>query len=57
MSVKTHGERFTDSINLRTTAEQRAFLEALGWDRRLSLGGAVRCLIDEAMQRSGKAMG
>jgi hypothetical protein len=42
--------RLTDYVNLRTTAAQRAFLEEYGYEKRLSIGGAVRDLIDKAME-------
>jgi len=45
-------ERLTDGITLRATASQRAFLEEYGYEKRLSIGGAVRDLIDKAMEKS-----
>lgn len=44
-------ERLTDGITLRATASQRAFLEEYGYEKRLSIGGAVRDLIDKAMEK------
>ena len=44
-------ERLTDGITLRATASQRAFLEEYGYEKRLSIGGAVLDLIDKAMEK------
>ena len=53
----SNSERLTDLVTLRTTASQRAFLEEYGYEKRLSLAGAVRDLIDrERRERAGGLM-
>jgi hypothetical protein len=44
-------ERLSDSVSLRTSVSQRAFLEKLSVEKRLPMGEAIRLLIDEAMTR------
>jgi hypothetical protein len=51
MMRSRNSDRFDQQLNFLTTGEQRAFLEELGYEKRLSLGGAVRLLIDEAMEK------
>ena len=46
-------ERLSDSLAVRTTASQRAYLEKLSIEKRLSMGEGIRLLIDEAMARAG----
>jgi hypothetical protein len=47
-------ERLSDSVAVRTTASQRAYLEKTSSQKRLPMGEAVRLLIDEAMAKAGE---
>lgn len=48
----TRQERLSDNVAVRTTAQQRAWLEQLSHERRLSMGESIRLLIDQAMARA-----
>ena len=50
-------ERLNDCITARLTAHERAFVVKFGYENHLSVGGGIRRLIDNEMERAAASEG